>query len=68
MSRFGVAAAEAGDGASGASMPAMRRADSAARMPLISALAVLERPAGGMVMVPDVAARAAAGPAVSGLN
>jgi hypothetical protein len=37
-------------------------------MPLISALAVLERPAGGMVIVPDVAARAAAGPAVSGLN
>jgi hypothetical protein len=63
-----VAAAEAGDGASGASIPAMRRADSAARMPLISALTGLERPAGGMATVPDVAARAAAGPAVSGFH
>jgi hypothetical protein len=72
MSRFGFVAAEAGDGASGASIPAMRRADSAARMPLISARTGLERrpagPAGRMVMVPDVAARAAAGPAVSVVN
>jgi hypothetical protein len=69
----GFVAAEAGDDASGTSTPATRRADSAARAPLISsALTGLERrasgPAGDMAVVPDGAARAAAGPAVSGLN
>src|SRR6516164_8698584 len=64
--------AEAGDGASGASTPAMRRADSTARVPLTSALTGLEcrasGPAGDMTVVPDGRARAAAGPAVSGVN
>src|SRR6266516_5547302 len=46
MSRFGFAAAEAGDGASGASTPTMRRADRATRMPLISALTGLRWRAG----------------------
>src|SRR5215471_20805972 len=55
----GFADAEAGDGASGTSTPAMRRTDSAARVTFTSALT-------GMVMVPDWTARAAAGPA--GLN
>src|SRR5436190_17322925 len=69
----GFVAAEAGDGASGTSTPATRSADSAARMPLItSALTDLEcrasGPAGDMTVVPDGTARAAAEPAVSGLN
>src|SRR5215475_2641904 len=72
VSRCDRVEAEAGDGASGASTPAMRRADSAARVPLISALTSLGRrasgPAGDMMVVPDGTARAAAGPAVSGLN
>src|SRR5262249_50614550 len=72
VSRCDRVDAEAGDGASGASIPAMRRAASAARVPLISALMGLERrasgPAADVVIVPDGTARAAAGPAVSGLN
>ena len=64
--------AEAGDGVSGASTPAMRRADSTARVPLISALTSLGRRASGpaedVVVVPDGTARTAAGPAVSVLN
>src|SRR5215472_3439265 len=71
-SRCDAVAAEAGDGASGASTPAMRRAVMTARAPLTSALAGLERqasgPAGDMMVVPDGTARAAAGPAVSGVN
>src|SRR2546429_1766552 len=70
VSRCDAVDAEAGDGASGASTPAMRRAASAARVPLTSALTGPERqasgPAEGMAMVPDVAARAAAGPAALG--
>jgi hypothetical protein len=72
VSRCDRVEAEAGDGVSGASTPAMRRADSTARVPLISALTSLERrasgPAGDMMVVPDGTARAAAGPAVSGLS
>src|SRR5690348_8902965 len=67
----GFVAAEAGDDASGTSTPATRRADSAARAPLLSSvLTGPERrasgPAGDITVVPDGTARAAAGPAVSG--
>ena len=72
VSRCDRVDAEAGDGASGASNPAMRRADSAARVTLTSALTGLERrandPAGDVVVVPDGTASSAAGPAVSGFH
>jgi hypothetical protein len=48
----------------------MRRADSAARVTLTSALTERRAngPAGDVVVVPDGTARAAAGPAVSGFH
>jgi hypothetical protein len=70
VSRCDRVEAEAADGASGASTPAMRRADSAARVTLTSALTERRAngPAGDVVVMPDGTARAAAGPAVSGFH